>query len=140
VTRLQAGFLFLIAAQAAHSLEEYVGHLWTVLPPARFVSGLVSTNLERGFVIANAALVLFGVWCFVGPVLRGWKSARLVAWGWAVLEALNGAAHMLWALGQRAYRPGLLTAPVLFGVALYVMYALGQGRTSAVIPAERDAH
>ena len=138
--RIRAGFAALIAAQAAHSIEEYVGHLWSVLPPARFVSGLVSTDLERGFVIVNAALVLFGIWCFLGPIWRGWKSARFVAWGWAVLEALNGTAHLLWALGQRAYRPGLLTAPVLLGVALYVMYTLGRGRTSAVIPADGDAH
>jgi len=39
-------------AQAAHSIEEYAGRLWESFPPARLVSGLVSPDLERGFIIA----------------------------------------------------------------------------------------
>ena len=35
-------FWLLILAQAAHSIEEYVGRLYDVFPPARVVSGLIS--------------------------------------------------------------------------------------------------
>jgi len=70
VTRFQSAFVALIATQAAHSIEEYVGRLYDVFPPARLVSGLVSNNLERGFVILNVALVTFGVWCLVWPVRK----------------------------------------------------------------------
>jgi hypothetical protein len=38
-----------------------VGRLWESFPPARFASGLISENLERGFVVANVALVTFGL-------------------------------------------------------------------------------
>ena len=40
--RGQLVFLFLILAQAAHSIEEYVSKLYEVFAPARFVSSLVS--------------------------------------------------------------------------------------------------
>jgi hypothetical protein len=38
-------FVFLVIAQAAHSVEEYVTRLFEVFTPARFVSGLVSDDL-----------------------------------------------------------------------------------------------
>ena len=71
MTRLQTGFGALILAQAAHSVEEYLGRLWESFPPARAITGLISQNLEQGFVILNVALVGFGVWCFLWPVRRG---------------------------------------------------------------------
>ena len=61
----------LVLTQAAHSVEEYVGHLWESFPPARLVSAAISDNLETGFVIANIALVSFGLWCWLGPIRRG---------------------------------------------------------------------
>jgi hypothetical protein len=60
MSRFQTAFLALVLAQSAHSAEEYVGRLWESFPPARLVSGLISTDLERGFVLANVALVAFG--------------------------------------------------------------------------------
>jgi hypothetical protein len=60
-SRFSIAFAALIAAQAAHSVEEYLGQLYDSFPPARFVSGLVSSNLERGFVIANVLLVTSGI-------------------------------------------------------------------------------
>jgi hypothetical protein len=69
MTRFQTTFLALVLAQAAHSTEEYVGRLYEVFAPARFVSGLISPDLEHGFLIFNAAIVLFGFWCFL------WQSA-----------------------------------------------------------------
>jgi hypothetical protein len=112
-SELVCPFLALIGAQAVHSLEEYLGRLYAVFPPARFVSGLVSEDLERGFVIANVALVSFGLLCFLGPILRGWRAARPIAAFWAVLEALNGTGHLGWSLLALGYTPGVATAPLL---------------------------
>jgi hypothetical protein len=113
-------FLALIASQAAHSVEEYVFRLFDVFAPARFVSGLFSDNLARGFAIGNVLLVLFGVWCYAVPV-RGWRpSARAFAWFWALLELGNGIGHTTMAIVSGGYFPGVGTAPLLlaFSVAL----------------------
>ena len=61
MTRFQATFGALILAQAAHSVEEYVGRLWESFPPARFLTGLVSQDLERGFVVINVSRVATAV-------------------------------------------------------------------------------
>ena len=74
--RGQLVFLFLILAQAAHSIEEYLSKLYQVFAPARFVSGLVSNDLALGFVVANTALVAFGLWCWAVPVRSGWRAPR----------------------------------------------------------------
>jgi hypothetical protein len=118
--RLQLTFLGLVVTQAAHSLEEYAGRLYDVFPPARFVSGLFSTDLQRGFVIFNVLLVAFGVWCLGWPVRRGWPVARPLAWGWVAIELLNGIGHPLWSLRAGAYTPGVATAPLLLLLALYL--------------------
>ncbi len=56
-------FLALIGVQSLHSLEEYVFRLWETFPPARFLTGLVSADLERGFIVINVSLVVLGIWC-----------------------------------------------------------------------------
>ena len=73
--RSQSIFLALILAQAAHSAEEYAFGLYDVFAPARFVSGLVGRDLATGFVIANGALLLFGLWCYLARVRAGHHSA-----------------------------------------------------------------
>ncbi len=120
MTRFQGSFLALVATQAVHSVEEYIGRLYDVFPPARFVSGLISANLERGFVIVNVALVTFGVWCFLWPVRKHWPAAVPLAWLWVSIELINGVGHPLWSLGQLRYTPGVATAPFLLVLALYL--------------------
>ena len=119
-------FGLLILAQAAHSFEEYAGRLWESFPPARFVSGLVSDDLRLGFLVGNVVLVTFGVWCYLWPVSRGWRSARAFALGWALVELVNGVGHPLWSLRQGGYTPGVATAPVLFLLAVTLLTQLRQ--------------
>jgi hypothetical protein len=114
----------LILAQAAHSIEEYVFRLFDVLAPARFISGLLSSDLARGFAIANIALVLFGVWCYVARVRHGLPSARTLAWFWALLELGNGIGHSAFALARGGYFPGVATAPFLLGISVYLIARL----------------
>jgi len=129
--RESSAFLALILAQAAHSIEEYSHWLYDVLAPARFVSGLFSNDLRIGFVIFNVLLVAFGLWCFFGPVLRGFRSAAGLAWFWVVLEFLNGCAHMTWAASAGGYRPGLATAPALVTIALILGWQLQRGSSAS---------
>ena len=77
-SRSRAAFLALIIAQAAHSIEEYAFRLFDVLAPARFISGLLSDDLARGFAIANVG------WCSSAPGVM-WHACivgfrRLGAW------------------------------------------------------------
>jgi hypothetical protein len=123
-TRLESTFLALVVCQAAHSLEEYYGHLWEVFPPAAFVSGLICADRRLGFIIINLALLAFGLWCFLWPVRRGWLSAKLFVSFWIVVEVINGIGHPLWTLRQRAYTPGVATAPVLLVLALLLIWQL----------------
>ncbi len=124
MSRFQLTFGALVLTQAAHSIEEYVGHLWESFPPTRFLTSLVSSDLERGFVLLNVSLLAFGVWCFLWPVRRGWPVAVALAWLWAVVEIVNGIGHPLWSLRERGYTPGLATAPVLLVLAVYLAYQL----------------
>jgi hypothetical protein len=126
MTRFQAAFGALVLAQAAHSVEEYVGRLWESFPPARFVSGLVSPDLERGFVIVNLSLVAFGLWCVLWPARRGGPSARALAWMWVAVELVNGVGHPLWSLREGGYTPGVATAPVLLLLAIWLAREAGQ--------------
>ncbi len=120
MTRLQIAFGALVLTQAAHSVEEYAGRLWESFPPARFLTGLISQDLRQGFLVINVLLVAFGVWCFLWPVRRRWRSAVGLTWLWVGIELINGIGHPLWSLRQGAYTPGLATAPLLLMLALYI--------------------
>ena len=124
--RSRAAFLSLVLAQAAHSIEEYVTRLYEVFTPARFVSSLLSTDLATGFAVANAALVAFGAWCWAFPIRSGWRSARGLAWSWALLELGNGVGHSVLCLVSGTYFPGTLTAPILFVLAAWLATRLAR--------------
>ena len=128
MSRTKTAFAALVVAQAAHSVEEYVGRLWESFPPARFLTGLVSSDRELGFIIINVALVAFGLWCLLWPVRRNWSSATGFLWFWIAIETINGVGHPLWSLRQGGYTPGVLTAPVLLVLALYLAFQLREPR------------
>jgi hypothetical protein len=92
-SRFQLTFVALVVAQAAHSIEEYLGRLWESFPPAAFLTGLISSDRARGFVVINCTLVAFGVWCLLWPVRKAWSIAPAFVWFWIVLGVLNGIGH-----------------------------------------------
>lgn len=124
MSRTHVVFLALVVAQAAHSIEEYAGRLWEVFPPAAFLTGLISSNHEIGFLVANIGLALFGIWAFLWPVRGRWPSAVPLMWVWITIELINGIGHPAWAIVQRSYTPGLITAPVLLVLALLLLKEL----------------
>jgi len=108
-------FLLITLTQALHSIEEYLGKLWDVYPPATFLCGLVSSNLETGFIIINVGLfiVLMVIW-----FLSKSYPVRGLFWFWTIMELINGVGHSVWAIIERSYEPGLITAPILIFLAL----------------------
>jgi hypothetical protein len=63
------------------------------------VSSFVSNDLALGFLVANAALVTFGLLCWALPVRSGWRAASGLIWFWTILELGSGIAHaaLFWA-------------------------------------------
>jgi len=124
--RIKTTFLLLVLVQGLHSIEEYFGRLWEVFPPARFLTGLLSKNLETGFLIINIGLFIFGIWCWLTPVRRNKFFARGLIRFWIIIELINGTGHPVWALYERACVPGVVTAPVLLVLAVYLNKTLGR--------------
>ena len=122
--RARAVFPVLIAAQAVHSVEEYVFRLYDLLPPASYVADSFGVARPLGFAIANIALVGFGLWCWLARVGPGRGAARAFAWFWALLELANGLGHVGLAVAAGGYFPGLATAPLLIAVAAWLALAL----------------
>jgi hypothetical protein len=120
MARFKVAFGALVLAQAAHSVEEYVGRLWESCPPARLLTGLISDDRAWGFVAINVSLVAFGLWCFLWPVRHGWPSALYPGWVWVTFEVINGIGHPLWTLREGGYTPGVGTAPALLALAVYL--------------------
>jgi len=120
VSRFESTFGALILVQAVHSVEECYGRLWESFPPARFLTSLVSTDHGRAFVTLNVLLVAFGAWCYFWPVRRHWAIAVSLAWFWVCIETINGITHPLWSVIERGYTPGVVSAPVLFILAIYL--------------------
>ena len=114
-------FLILVIVQGLHSIEEYVGKLWENFPPARVLCSLVSDNLVTGFLIINIGLFVFGLWCWLFPVRKNYSYAQFLIWFWIVLELINGIGHPIWTLMQKTYTPGMLTAPILLLLAIYLL-------------------
>ena len=129
MSRTAQTFGLLVVVQAAHSAEECWNRLWESFPPARFVAGLVSTDLARGFLLGNIVLVAFAAWCFFWPVRRQWTIAVPLLWFWVAIETINGVVHPLWSLREGGYTPGVATAPLLFFLAIYLAIQLRRRST-----------
>ena len=129
--RLKLAFFFLACAQAAHSLEEYLGRLWEVFIPARFLTNLISeTNPVLGFLVINVSLVAFGFFCYFYVVRPATPTALPWIWFWVLLETVNGVGHTVWAIISRTYQPGLLTAPAFLILVPIMVFELRRARVS----------
>ena len=109
---IRIGFLVLILAQTAHSLEETWFGFYHFLPP--FQALAVAPGLDLlAFAVVNVAIVSFGFWCYLARVRPAAPTARALVWGWTIVELANGVGHPLWALLAGSYIPGTITAPLL---------------------------
>lgn len=94
------------------------------------MSGLISQDLQLGFIIFNVALVAFGVWCWLSPVRRRSGLLVTVTWFWIVLELVNGMGHLLWSIREMRYTPGTATVPVLLVLAIVLSRQVGRQRVA----------
>jgi hypothetical protein len=101
----------LVLARSLHAFEDYVFGFHESFPlyslaPEFFVL------LQLGLVLLLAGLI--------PSVAHGRRWALRAARFWAIVEVVNGAAHLMLGLITWGYYPGLWTAPLLlvFGVAL----------------------
>ncbi len=78
---------------------------------------------RRVFMCINIALYGF-ILATVGLSATGSGFARPFAWAFALAMLLNGAGHIGWMVVRRAYFPGGLSAFVLVGVALALVWHL----------------
>jgi len=108
-----------------------MGRLWESFPPAAFVSSIVPSNHELGFILVNGVLIAFGFLC-VMAVRRSAPSAIGLMWIWIVIELVNGIGHPLWSILQGGYTPGLLTAPVLLLLSLNLVFQMRRERREEV--------
>ena len=123
-------FFVLVLVQGFHSIEEYVGKIWESFPPARVLCNLVSDNHVIGFLIINLGLFVFGLWCFFFPIRKDANFARSLIGFWIFIELINGIGHSIWSIMQKAYTPGMLTAPVLLLIAIILLkYRQNEKRT-----------
>jgi Protein of unknown function with HXXEE motif len=125
-------FLGLVLLQALHSVEEYAFKFLDAFPPARFLNRIWPGITRPGFILFNAALVLFGLWCFFRRVEPAAPTARAWAWLWVTIELYNGLAHLIWAVAVRGYNPGLASAPLLLALAIYLALGLWAERSHAI--------
>ena len=129
--KIKIAFLLLVLTQAAHSIEEYYGKLWEVYAPAKFITGLVSSDHEKGFVIINIALFIAGMLIWVAAV-RNNLSAIVLVWILTIMEIINSIGHSVWAIMERDYVPGVATAPILFILAIYLLRQITKTNHTAV--------
>ena len=113
-------FLILVLLQGLHSVEEYVGKLWEVFSPAKYLTNLFSENNETGFLIANVGIFILGISCWLLLYSKFESSIRIVIWIFIVIEIINGIGHPVWSIYQKSYTPGVISAPFLLVTALYL--------------------
>ena len=117
-------FLLLVLVQGLHSIEEYYGKLWEVFIPAKYLTSLVSNNHEIGFLVINVGLFIFGLICWFFIIHNKYLHIRIFIWLWIVIEIINGIGHPLWALIENSYEPGVITAPFLLIITIYLTILL----------------
>ena len=118
-------FLLIALVQGLHSIEEFIGKLWDVYPPATYLCGLVSSNLRTGFIIINVSLFFVLMLTWLGTFSK-FLSIRPFLWFWSIMELINGIGHSIWSITEGSYTPGLLTAPLLLILAVNMLRLLSK--------------
>lgn len=114
-------FFWLITAQLIHALEEYAFELWVVFAPARYLSGLVSENVEFGYILINITIILAGYFCCFKIIATGSNWTNFIILFWLFFETGNGLGHIVLS-GLLGYHiPGLFTSPLLL-IAAFVLW------------------
>lgn len=101
----------LVMARLIHGFEDYVARYYDTFP--------VFSLAPEFFVVLHVALFLL-LAALIPSVAHGRRWALKVAKFWAIIEIFSGVGHLMIALIEWEYYPGMWTAPLLvvFGAAL----------------------
>jgi hypothetical protein len=119
-------YIALALLQAAHSTEEYSTRFYERI---REGSSLIHEVLpfvpvfqfsEEFFVTVNLVIIVT-ILAFIPLIYQGSLVARFQATLLAIIELLNGVAHLTIAAMMGAYFPGALTAPFLIIVSVLLL-------------------
>lgn len=112
-------FLFALALQCIHFLEEFVTGFDVELPQ---LLGLAPWPADF-FVVFNVFWIALWILASVG-LEQGRQVALLPVWFFALGMAINGVAHPLLALRAGGYFPGLASSPVVGVVGVVLLIRL----------------
>ena len=127
-------FILLIIAQCAHSVEEVYFDLWSVLEPARYISSLLNSDLELGFIIGNIMVVFVGI-LSASYLFRPNRSfSKIIILSWVIIELVNFSVHVGMAVKRGGYFPGLYTAPFLLHFSALLLVGVFTGVNKQVSP------
>ncbi len=127
-------YLLLGLAQAAHSIEEMRSGLyeffWTMTGAVHsYVPSFPQFRMEAG-TFASINMALIALVLAVVPFVRAGREWALVLAGVvALVEILNGVAHLTAAFVFRGYVPGAASAPLLLLLGIFVLRELRRIRT-----------
>lgn len=116
-------FLALTIMQAIHSAEEIAGRLYVNFP---IVTGYIHSKIQlfpvltmgsSTFLIANIIFVAF-LALITAFLFRQNRWATIMARAIAIIEILNGAAHLIAAIYTKGYFPGSISALGLLILAI----------------------
>jgi len=114
-----------IVVQSVHFVEELATALHERLPGLFDLPGMPVSV----FVAFNLAWL--GIWIASVPALRAARvPAFFAAWFLAIAGMFNGIAHPLLAIAAGDYFPGLLSAPIIGGVSIWLWRRLHQATES----------
>ena len=128
---LGRAFWLLGLAQAAHSIEEMVARLYDFMWVATERLGLPSMGMTATtFAAVNMGII--ALFLALTPfVFARHPWAIGFAWLAAIVEIVNGMAHLTGVLIFRGYVPGAATAPLLLLGGFALLAALSRQRSPA---------
>lgn len=135
--RTGATYLLLGLGQAAHSIEEMRTHLydffWTVTGLFHsYVPGFPQFRLSgETFAVLNMTFIAFFL-ATVPFVYAGRPWALFLAGLVAVIEVINGIAHLTGAVIFGGYVPGAASAPLLLILGVFLLRELRRSRALRV--------
>lgn len=124
-------WLMLCAAFAIHVADEALSDFLSVYNPtvrairARFPFLLIPTFTFRVWLtgLVFAVLVLGSLTPFA---FRGADWLRPVAYVYGIVMAGNGLLHLVASLDKRRAMPGVYSAPIILGAAIYLLVSAGR--------------
>lgn len=119
-------YVTLAFLQAAHSFEEYFTRFYERIGEgSSLLHGAVGFvpvfQFSQNFFVTVNVLLITTIIALIQVVNQGGIIGRCIATLLAVIEVVNGVAHLTIAVMMRAYFPGALTAPFLLIVGVFLL-------------------